>query len=180
MSEAIFVSRGGDFATARRGTVADDLDFILAKHRNGVPMGAIAQMVRRSRADVEALVSSVEDLAHEPPLLVSIAPPGPAKPAAKAKRRGALSRPYMRHREMPPRARAWVLETCAMHGVSMDDVLGDAVDAHISRVRQEAYWRLSKAGYNNVEIGQFIGARDPSTVRSGIKAHVRRFWLGEP
>lgn len=175
MSDALFTYRSGDFATARRGSVAADAEFIRTKHRQGVPVSAIARMVGRN-------VSDVAGMCEPPPVaLERPAEPPPAPPKRPSgERKGAVARPYMRHRSMPDLARLYAEETCDLRDVPLEAVIGDSCVAKIAHVRQEIYWRLSKAGYNNCEIGQFIGARDPSTVRSGIKAHVRRFWLGEP
>jgi hypothetical protein len=48
-------SKGGEHATARRGGIAEDAAFIMAKANAGVPESAIARMGGRTVADVRVL-----------------------------------------------------------------------------------------------------------------------------
>jgi hypothetical protein len=165
-------SGAGRFAS-RRGSVAQDAEFILRKRMAGVPVSAIARMVGRSEPDVAAIC---RDLAPAEPgkpeaVVIPHCIPAPRKPVKPAKRRACARG---RHLSMPPLARMYAEEMCALRGVEVAALLGEGRAKGIGQLRQELYWRLSKAGYNNCEIGNFVGGRDPSTVRHGIILHQGR------
>lgn len=148
MSETVHAARGGAFATSRRGSIAEDFDFIRAKASEGVPATAIAHMIGRSADEVRGVITcSVE---REPPSVAR-------KPS------------YV---PMSSAAAQIAREVADKHGVSVADIRRDCRTRAVVKARWELFYRLRETGrYSLPQIGRAVGGKDHSTVINGIRQH---------
>lgn len=165
---------GAIHATARRGSIAEDFDFIRAKAAKGVPVSAIARMLGRAVSDVQIVAFSpnvaASERAPEPP------PPSPHTLRMREWRKKVRSANYRPNRErgLPKKAAAILNVIARYHGVTVEEIVGRGKRRALAHIRQETYAALHCAGYNLVQVGGFIGGRDHGTVHSGIARHKAR------
>lgn len=161
----------GRFATARKGGICGDVDFILAQKAKGTPTQAIAQMVGRSTVDVRQVISAATIAATERPAEPVKAPE--PKPLPDPKRDWRVW--SKRSRRMPAGAKAIVQAVGDRRGVSMDELIGEGRSRRVAHVRQEAYDALYRTGrYTLPMIGAYFGGRDHTSVLYGIREHKKR------
>jgi hypothetical protein len=165
MSVNVASARGGEFATARRGGLdAYELAFIAQKIEAGVPVSAIAKMLRRP---VETIRDGLPPRFREA-ARVEQAPSTPT-PAS----RQTVSAEQVKWRPMPPRAKAIVREVCDAYCVTFGEITGDSYVRAIAHARQDAFNRLADADFPLADIGRFF-RRDHTTVLTGIRAYEKR------
>lgn len=64
---------------------------------------------------------------------------------------------------------------CAMHGVTIPEVMGQSRNRQVVACRHEIFYRLSKeSGFSLPQIGSRFGGRDHTTVLHGIRKHQER------
>lgn len=77
-----------------------------------------------------------------------------------------------------PKLSSWrriIFETAIKHTVPPKDITGPFRDRNIVAARHEVFWRMrNELNFSLCRIGQLVGDRDHTTVRSGILAHQRR------
>lgn len=170
MSDVTRSARAGEFATAGRAKAADNWDFIIAKHAEGVPASAIARM---SGCRVESVreiiaISGQEQPArrtYKSPRLVAQTPPAPVEP----KPPGKLSK-----RGMPPKIRRRVAAIARKHGVTVEALIAKHDRRGLSDARAEAWYVVRFFSDASLPM---IGAwfdRDHSTILNGIRKHEER------
>lgn len=174
MSDGVNRNMGGEFATSRRGGVAEDFDFIIAKAQAGFPVSAIARMVARPVSEVGQLVAGASVVAAAPrPRPQPVEAPAPEPRQWRVWREDARVKGP---RPLPPFARQLVASVAAKHDLSVEDLVGLSRKKPISRARQEAFYILHTAGrgYSKPQIASWFSGRDHSTVFHGIAAHAER------
>lgn len=67
-----------------------------------------------------------------------------------------------------------VSEVARRYDVSVPDLKGENTKRWISRPRQEAYALMHREGYSLAQIGRFMGGKDHTTTRHGVRAHWAR------
>lgn len=172
MSETASAARGGEFATSRRGGIAEDYDFIMRKALAGVPASAIARMVARSVDEVRQVIA-LNAQAIEPRASAFV-PPARKKPAKPLPWRQWKPRSRVSNkRPLPPFARSIVEQVAARYEYTLEDVIGRRKFGNLPDVRNEAYHALYKAGrgYSYPLIASWFDGRDHSTVHSGVRKH---------
>lgn len=162
----------GDFATSRRGSAQEDIEFIAARAARDVPLSAIAKMVGRSVASVKA--------AHEAYLAARRTPQKdgpPAPPPIEPPRRAKNVRP----RPMPERVAEIAARRAAAHGCTLADLMGSRGSDAAQLARQAAYHAVrslvredGRPRFSYALIGAFFGGRDHTTVLHGVKVHQAR------
>lgn len=75
---------------------------------------------------------------------------------------------------MTPRVRQYAAEIAAEHDVSPEAILSPCRKAPAARARNQLYRRLSRDGFNSLQIGRWL-ERDPSTVRAGLNRELVPF-----
>lgn len=172
-------AKGGEFATARRGSLdAHDIAFITSKRDGGFPDAAIAKMIGRSVSYLQALPNIVAPVEVARPVAPPVTPPERVSPPKAAN--GKRLRRYEK-RSMPLRIRAIVDRIAERHGFTVEDLTGDSRKALVTFARQEAYATIREfrrpsslaCSYSLPTIGLWFGGRDHTTVLAGIRAH----WL---
>lgn len=166
MSAPYTATRGGDFATARRGGVdAYEIGFIRDKIAAGLPVSQISKQLGRPIAD----------------LLPYVPPPTVAQPESVER----SPRPVIVIREPPPapigrKTREYIAAcVAARHGVTVEDLRGDRVWRLLTVPRQEAMWLMMQEGrWSKLQVGRWFGGRDHTTVIHACKAHERRMAEG--
>ena len=181
MSATANTSKGGEYATARRGGIDQwERDFIRAKRDAGVPDSAIAKMIDRPAQ----MVRDVPNLMDKPEPIPVEAPPEPARlrappaPTPIRPRSPQKSAP----RPMPDRVKVIVAWLCAEHGVTLEEMTGPSREPRVVCARQEAYAEIRELkrpgslspSYSWNTIGRWFGGRDRTTVSEGVNAHWRR------
>lgn len=180
MSQTHSAARGGEFATSRRGGIDPyEIDFITARAADGCADGAIAKMLGRSVEEVRATrmaikVTPANRNTYSAPCVV------PQPPARIPQRPSRVPEPVKKYasvrraRPAPERAQKIIREVCGLYDITWDEIMGDSQTRRISHPRQQAYWRLSKAGFPLADIGRFFEGRDHTSVRHGVIAHEKR------
>jgi hypothetical protein len=170
--------RGGEYATARRSRVQEDALFILARHAQGVPMGAIARMVGRSTTDVARIVTGEGLIALERPE-EPVPPPVPRHIRRRNSVQTSRSKSNVA-RVMPARARDLVEPIARYYGVTLGELVGGRRNRALATIRQEAYAALYATGrFSFPLIGSYFGGRDHSSIRHGVLAHMDRASVAE-
>lgn len=83
-------------------------------------------------------------------------------------------RPQSRRKRGSPEGIHAAIELASgIHGVHVEDILGEDRSAKIAEARQAAMLFAHEDGNSTVQIGEYMG-RDPSTVNHGIKAARKR------
>jgi hypothetical protein len=167
MSEMIFVSRSGDFATARRGLDSYEVDFIRNRSKSGVSASNIARMLNRPESDIKpyCYVPPVRKAPEVIPIIETNDPYVP-KLAQRSRRQRALP--------LTDRAKAIVRSVAGLYGLSINDIVGGSPGRHHSMARDQACWRLKAIGYGYSQIGRFLSGRDHSTIIKAVERHDRR------
>lgn len=169
------LSKGGEFATSRRGGIdALELAFIFEKRGAGVSDFSIANMIGRPVASVRCIPT---DLKAE----IAIVPP---KPKAPPKRSSPVTvRPREKpSRGMPPRARSVVRAVAERHGLAVEALLGDVKSNRVSIARHEAFALVREIlqdgspAYSLTMVGSWFGGRHYTTVLNGICRHEERMF----
>lgn len=140
---------GGRFATARRGGLSmSDLEFATEKLRKGVSRQNVANML-------QCPMSSLDQIDR----------------AGDQATRAVFQLDFS---ELPSKAARILEQVCEEYQVTPHEIMIENPAAEISRVRQEAYYRLkTMGGYAVFRVAKMM-KRDNSTVRSGIKRHELR------
>ena len=60
------------------------------------------------------------------------------------------------------------------HDLTVEEIRGPDRSPYVSRPRQEAMWRMIKAGKSLTQIGRFLGGRGHTTILKGARAHEGR------
>lgn len=160
---------GGEFATAPRAGISEDLGFIQAQRAKGVPISAIARMIGRNDADVAAIAAMIQAPAARKPYR----PPSPKQ----ARPRRTPRRPSRRvlPKGFSVKAFEVVSKVAAFYGVTVDEMIGPSRKKAIAEIRQEAYHALYETGrYSLPTIGGYFGGRDHTTIMHGIRSHKAR------
>lgn len=170
MSEITRSARAGEFAIAGRPRAADNWDFILTKHLEGVPTSAIARMSGCSVENVRQIVglkgqaNPVREAYKPPAPVVEVAPaPVAPKPPAKLSKRG-----------MPPKVRRIAAAVARKYGVSIGALIAKYDRKGLADARHEA-WYLVRF-YTDASL-PMVGAwfdRDHTTIMNGIRRHEER------
>lgn len=162
MSDTATHSRGGDFATSRRGGIdADEIDFIAEQAAKGRTPQQVARMTGRAQLDV--LRSWPIDVAAKS------LPPKP--------RRMVLSLWKGLIEAKPERVTLESLkwDVARDYGVTVKELEGQGRQRSITVPRQDLMWRMVQAKrWSLSQIGRSIGGRDHTTVMHGIRAHQAR------
>jgi hypothetical protein len=161
MAANVNVTKGGEFATTRRGGMdAWERAFIAQKLECGVPVSAIERMLGRAAGSVEAYRASVA--APEP-----APPPPPVKVVPVGAPLGSLA--------------AICCEVAERHQMSPAVLVGQSRKAPAVRARQEAFclayevrFSNGERRYSTTQTGRFFGGRDHTTVLAGMREHLRR------
>lgn len=152
-------------AVRKRGLDADDIVWARAKHEAGVPVSAIARMMRANVADLTAALVPLEasDKPAEPPVEVKV---------TTACRADALSINVMTR---------VATEVALEYGVTVDDLRGVSSVKRFAIPRQHLMWALYQVKFESglrrfskQRIGTFLGGRDHTTVWHGINRHEDR------
>lgn len=151
-------------AVRKRGLDADDIVWARAKHEAGVPVSAIARMMRANVVDVAASLPS----RGARPAPAAAAPKVVAAPAPHTLSSGNVM--------------VRIATEIALHyGVTVDDLRGSSSVKHFAIPRQHLMWALYQVTFSNGDrrfskqrIGAFIGGRDHTTVWHGINRHEDR------
>ena len=166
MSDTATHSRGGDFATSRRGGIdADEIGFIADQAAKGRTPQQVARMTGRAQLDV--LRSWPIDAAAK-------SPPPTQKP-----RRMVLSLWKGLIEAKPQQARVTLeslkWEVARDYGVTVEELEGQGRTRSITVPRQDLMWRMVQAKrWSLPQIGRCLGGRDHTTVIHGVKAHQAR------
>ena len=187
----------GDFAGRRRYIDGQDIAWVMARKREGVPDQHIATMGGMCLADVQRICS--EHAAGLP--LVSQQGRPSYDPGAKLRVR--YERRFLMTEQPPPAQislrltmicaparfgyaltllqpakkswKAYATEVALKHGLKLSDLTGPARGRAIAHPRQEAMWLLKQQDrWSLLQIGQFLGGRDHTTVIHGIRKHEER------
>ena len=76
--------------------------------------------------------------------------------------------------------RAIAQEVAEKHGLTLPEIFGRSLARHVTRARQEAYYRAAKEkGCGQSEIARVFNKCDHTAVGYGIKAHAKRLKLEE-
>lgn len=160
MSDTATHSRGGDFATSRRGIDADELVFIAEQAGKGRTPQQVARMIGRAFADVlDAWPSAAEPVKRKEP------------------RRMVLSLWKGLIEAKPERVTLESLkwEVAREYGVTVEELEGQGRTRSITVPRQDLMWRMVQAKrWSLPQIGRCLGGRDHTTVMHGVKAHQAR------
>jgi hypothetical protein len=154
--------RAGDFASSRKGGLtADERAFAWEKRCKGTPTAAIAQMLQRPSATLEALFSG-KLTSHEPEELPA---PQPSNPLAG----------------LPRAVREIIVAVARRYAVTPADILGPSSSRREAHPRQACYWTiyqlrtpLGERRYSTPQIARLLNRTDHTTVLAGIKAHTKR------
>lgn len=175
MSETASAARGGEFATSRRGGIAEDYDFIMQKALAGVPASAIARMVARPVADVRQVIGlrvqaqkpAATEIVPDPTPHIEASPVAP-EVAQQFRKRSQRSR----SRDMPPAAREIVRRIAVKHNETVAEVIGRKMNRRMTTIRQECWHALYTCGrgYTLWMIGSWFDGRDHTCVLGGIQA----------
>lgn len=168
MSATPNTSKGGEFATARRGGIAADVDFILSQAERGTPAGAIAKMAGRSVIDVRAVLETTW-------------PHRSATAASTAGRRATVTQRILRARQeaakpMPSHIRLTYERIATAYGVPFTDMMFSAKrGGWVQQARNEAYHLAYRTGeYPATAIARWFGLLDHTSVLTGIRKHQQR------
>lgn len=141
--------KGGEFATATRCSASDHIAFIYEKALAGVPITAIAQMLRVSAGEVRALAPPVP-----PRISYGDAPVDYTPPA------------------IPRRVQRIIDDVAGAYGLTAVDLTGDRKVRHFIAPRHEAFWRVrNETGFSFPQIGKFFGGRDHTSIMHGVRKH---------
>lgn len=173
---AIAHARGGEHATARRGGIAEDYDFIQAKRRQGVPDTAIAHMIGRPLAEVRQIARPTAGKLRPAPAI-------PKRPEPRVVL--SLFRGLIEVKPTPPvqpnTMEAIAHETARQHRLSVSELRGDGRKRYVAWPRQEAMYLTRQETlpdgsprYSLQQIGLYYGGRDHTTVLHAINAHESR------
>lgn len=167
MSNALYAAGlGGIHATARRSGIAEDIPFIQAKRRQGVPDTAIANMIGRS----VAVVRGVEREAAEPPR--------EAPDAGRKRRRPTMLLSLYRGLipAQPPVGlsagmREILADVAAHRGFTVEELRGSSRRWPLVHARWAAMYLMYETGrWTLPQIGGFF-RKDHTTVLHGIRKH---------
>lgn len=176
MSEITHATRGGDFATSRRGGMdAHEIQFIRARSFEGRTARQIAKMLGRAVDDVTPHMVDWERYAPQPEPVQDVAWAEPERLPSP----GDIVLSLWRGLLVVPERRATRLqiaeEVAARYGVSVEALRGPLRHKAFTVPRQEAMWRMVKAHrWSTPQIGDFFGGRDHTTVLHACKAHEKR------
>jgi chromosomal replication initiation ATPase DnaA len=159
MSSLTQGARGGDFATSRRGGIAEDMAFIMTRHQQGVPISAIARMTGRSEADVRRAVGATKPRKATP------------KPSPTLGRTRTRAQRVDAARGIPPAALCIVAGIAAEYGFSAEDVRFSR-KRKVTAARRDAYHALYATGrYSYPQIADWFGLKSHHAVREGALKH---------
>lgn len=170
MSDTATHSRGGDFATSRRGGIdADEIGFIADQAAKGRTRQQVARMIGRALEDVLAVWPQAQKPPEAPALKrTEVAVYSPELVLSLWK--GLIPRSP---KNVTMEMLKW--EVARDYGVTIADLEGDCRARWIAIPRQDLMWRAAKTGkWSYPKIGQAIGGRDHSTVIHGKDAHQAR------
>lgn len=162
MSALTHASRGGDFATSRRGAIAEDMAFILQQHRKGVPVSAIARMIGRPALDVGKVIGITK-------------PKRAAPKAIPARERNAEQRAKSA-RTPPADALGIISGIAAEYGLSAEDLRFSCKrSGGRAEARHDCYHALYSTGsYSYPVIADWFGLRGHHAVLEGVRKHAAR------
>lgn len=175
MSDVLYSSRSGDFATSRRGSLSlSEIDFIRRKADAGVGAFNIARMLGCSTQDVQPWMK-----AYNPPSRAApkIRTPRPQVRQVLSLWRGLITihEPAAPPSDSPESKRALVARIAAAYDVTVDDVRGPSRVRSIARARQHVMHEMVSLGrWSLPQIGQYLGDRDHTTVLHGYRRHAQR------
>lgn len=179
MSEISHTTRGGEFATSRRGGIdAYEAQFIHARSREGRTTRQIAKMIGRAVEDITPYMADCD--APPPP----IQRPDPVRDVEYVEPeripspgdivlslwRGLLVVPP-RHTTRLEIAK----EVAQRYGITLEALRGPSRLKVFTVPRQEAMWRMVQARrWSTPQIGDFFGGKDHTTVLHACKRHEER------
>lgn len=79
----------------------------------------------------------------------------------------------MQAHEQPISMRRIALDVAMKHEITIEELTGPKRHQRQAHPRQEAMFKMKRAGYSYSEIGRFFG-RDHTTVMHGVRAHEAR------
>lgn len=165
MSDTANTSKGGEFATSRRGGIAEDVEFIRAKAQAGVPISAIARMVGRNADDVRRVLAES---------VVAVKPRVTRKErlAQQADERKSV-RVLVSVRPPPPVATV-LLDIARQYRISVDELRYSAQrKGNVQPARRHAYYELYMTGrYTMEQIAKWFGMVHHDAVSRGVRQHV--------
>lgn len=162
MSETSTFSRGGDFATSRRGGIDSyEIAFIGRKARIGLTVAQIAKQLGRPASSVA-------------PFMPQRGPPPPKPAADPPKPRIVLSEPTAPQGPMParPTRNNLVQAVASKYGVQVSDLRGQRKDKVLAVPRHEAMWlMMQQKRWSLHQVASFFARSDHTTVIHACKRH---------
>lgn len=192
----------GDFAGRRRYIDGQDIAWVMARKREGLPDQHIATMGGMCLADVQRICSehaaglplvSLARSTFDPNAKLSVRyqrrfvateEPRPSQISLRMLLVGTPARFGYALTLMQPTKKPWrayAAEVAVRHGLTLADLQGPGRGKAVAHPRQEAMWVLKQQGrWSLPQIGQFLGGRDHTTVLYGIRRHEARMAKAAP